>query len=386
MKSKSLLLISGIIVSQVILSSFLMESDAITAVVRGSLPAVINEASGLEFSGGSDFWSHDDHGGSNKIYRIGNTGTLKQAVTISGATNTDWEDITHNSTRANMFIGDFGNNYFDRRNLKIYKIPYPSASTGSSVTASVINFSYPDQHKFPSPWKNFDVEGFFHLNGKLYLFTKGDGNAIAYTKMYKLPDAPGTYVATLVDSFYVNGRITGAAISPDGKSAVLISNTQIHLFRNFTGNNIFTGQHSKITIAGSWTQKEGVTFFSNTLIYLDDEGVPGHNHLYSVDLSAYIITPRLSAPATIEEPVVTTKISAYPNPANSFVFIQTGETFSHVEVVISNLSGQVMKQIVIENPEQNIRLETEMLPSGIYAVQMSGDFRKVMSVLISVVR
>ena len=51
------------------------------------------------------------------------------------------------------------------------------------------------------PWMNFDVEAFFHFNGHLYLFTKADGDAIGYTKMYRLSDDPGSYSATLVDSF-----------------------------------------------------------------------------------------------------------------------------------------------------------------------------------------
>ena len=384
MKVKSLLLILGIIYSQFILSSFQMMTFAISATVRGDLPGSLSESSSLDFDGEKDFWSNNDAGGSNKIYRIGKTGGLKQSITISGSTNYDWEDLTHDASRTHMFIGDFGNNYYTRQNLRIYRIPYPTSETGSTVTPSIIKFSYPDQKKFPSPWKNFDAEGFFSLNNKLYLFTKAEGSAIKYTKMYRLPDKPGTYVATLIDSFYVNSRITGAAISPDGKSAVLISNTQIFLFRNFIDDNIFTGQFYKIPIAGSWTQKEGVSFYSNSLIYISEEGSPGQNHLYTVDLTPYIITPRLAAPPKIEESNLNIKISAYPNPSNTFVFLHNDEVFSHAEVEITNLIGQVVNHFVFENPDQNIRLETEYLPAGIYSIKMIADYRKQMSVLISV--
>ena len=361
-----------------------MMTFAISATVRGTLPSSISESSSLDFDGEDDFWSNNDAGGNNKIYRVGKTGTLKQSVTISGVSNYDWEDLTHDANRSHMFIGDFGNNYFSRQNLRIYRIPYPSSETGSSVTPSIIKFSYPDQHKFPASWKNFDVEGFYSLNKKLYLFTKGEGSAIKYTKMYRLPDDPGTYVATLIDSFYVNDRITGAAISPDGKSAVLISNTKIYLFRNFIDDNIFTGQFYKIPIAGSWTQKEGVSFYSNSIIYISEEGVPGNNHLYTVDLTPYIITPRLAAPLENEELNYKVKFSAYPNPSNSFVFLHNDEIFSHAEVEITNLNGRVVNHFVYENPDQNIRLETDYLPAGIYSIRMIADNRKQMSVLISV--
>ena len=379
------LLISGIIASQIMLTSSLLELSAITATVRGSLPTSLSESSSLEFNGVSDFWSNNDNGGNNKIYRVSSSGSLKQSITILGASNDDWEEITHNSTRTNMFIGDFGNNNSDRQNLKIYKIPYPTSTSGSTITASTINFSYPDQKKFPSSWKNFDVEGFFSLNGKLYLFTKGDGRATKYTKMYRLPDQPGKYVAKLVDSFYVDSRITAASISPDGKSAVLISNTQIHLFRNFTNNNIFTGQYHKISISGSWTQKEGVAFFSNSLIYISEEGSPGRNKIYSVDLSPYIIAPRISSPDINEESVFESEISVFPNPANSFTFIQNNEIFSHAEVIILNLTGQIIDKKVLDNPEPKIRIETDFLKPGIYTIHFIGDNRKEKSVLLSVI-
>ena len=382
MRAKKIFII-GITMSLILLSSLISKISAITAIIRGTLPSTVSEASGLDFTGDSDFWTHND-GGSNKIYRISKSGSLKQTLTISGAANTDWEDLTHNSTRSRMYIGDFGNNNFDRRNLKIYKISYPTSST-TSITASSINFSYPDQNKFPSKWKNFDVEGFFHVNGKLCLFTKGEGSAIGYTKLYTVPDDAGTYVATLVDSFYVNSRITGASISPDGLTAVLISNTNIFLFQDFAGSNIFSGQRTKISISGSWTQKEGVSYYSNSVIYIVDEGSPGSNKIYSVDLTSYISHLRLSSPIE-EETLIEEKptVSVFPNPANSFVFIQTGEVYDHVELMISDLSGVIISRMVFDNPDEKIRLETDALKPGIYTLRIVGDNRKEMSTRLSI--
>ena len=65
------------------------------------------------------------------------------------------------------------------------------------------------------PWMNFDAEGFFQRNGLLYIFSKSDGSAVGYTKLYTIPDQPGTYTATLIDSFYTNDRITSADINSD---------------------------------------------------------------------------------------------------------------------------------------------------------------------------
>ncbi|MBK9026208.1 MAG: hypothetical protein IPL69_20290 [Saprospiraceae bacterium] len=56
--------------------------------------------------------------------------------------NSDWEDLTSDCSRTYMFIGDFGNNACDRTNLHIYRTPYPSTVSGTTVTAEAINFTY----------------------------------------------------------------------------------------------------------------------------------------------------------------------------------------------------------------------------------------------------
>jgi hypothetical protein len=380
MKLKSLAL--GIVI--ILLLSTNQNSFAISATIRGNLPSVLPEASGVDFNGDNCFWSHNDRGGSNKIYRVSNTGTLKQTVVINGATNYDWEDITHNASRTTMYIGDFGNNYFDRKNLKIYKFAYPTSTT-TSVTASVINFSYPDQRKFPSPWKNFDAEAFFHYNNKLYIFTKGDGTAIGYTKLYTVPDAPGTYIATLIDSFHVNSRVTSAAISPDEKSVVLITNTLVFLFKGFSGSNIFNGQCTKISIAGSWTQKEGVTFSTSSYIYLVDEGSP--SRLYTIDLASYMAPPARLASEETSTDIIDSKlkVSAFPNPANSSLTFQTGEKFEKVELIITDLSGQIVKQEIFMNPDDKIQIDSDNMKSGMYAVRIIGDNRKDATLMVSII-
>jgi hypothetical protein len=357
---------------------------AITAEKLGTLPSNISEASGLDYNGSSSFWTHND-GSVNKLYKIGSSGSLKQTVSVTGVSSGDWEDVTHDEDYNYMYIGNFGNNGHDRKSLSIYRISYPRSSSTTSLAASTIKFSYPDQKSFPSKWKNFDAEAFYHYDNNLYIFTKGEGSAAAYTKMYKVPDSPGTYVAELVDSFYVDGRITGAAISPNHSSVVLITNTRIHLFTNFSDDEIFEGSYKKISIDGSWKQREGVTFYKNSEIYLVDEGSPGENRLYSVDLSSYIAPLRMANPALA---IVNqeAKISTYPNPATSFVNIETNEKYERAEVTIVNSSGQVVRQLRFENPEMKLFIETESLPVGMYYIQLIADNRRAITSLISVIR
>lgn len=381
MNSK-LTLRSGLFLSAFLIPSLFISINAVTLTVRGTLPSVVYEASGLDYAG-SDFWTHND-GGSNKIYRVSKSGSLKQTLTVSGASNTDWEDITHHPDKSYMYIGDFGNNNMDRRNLKVYRLPYPSSTT-TSITAAPIYFSYPDQTKFPSKWKNFDVEGFIHHRGKLCLFTKGEGSAIGYTKLYTIPDDPGTHVATLVDSFYVNSRITGAAINANGDVVVLISNTKIYIFSHFSGTNIFNGTCTKLSVSGSWTQKEGVSFYSNSVIYIVEEGSPSRNQIYSFDISSYL---RLAAPSVPEIASMQEEnllnIKTFPNPASTHFYLETGEKFEQADIFIISMTGQIMNQIHLNNTEEQIRIETEFLKPGIYTLLFTGDNRRKNSVLVTI--
>ncbi len=359
------------------------KANAIVATVKGYV-ASVHEASGLDFSGGSSYWTHNDGYGDNRLYKLSSTGSLSRIVTVSNATNVDWEDLASDNQKVNMYIGDFGNNSCSRTNLRIYKIPHPSSNSSSTATASVIRFSYPDQTRFPSKWLNFDVEGFFHLNGKLYLFTKADGNAVGYCKLYTLPDQPGTYTATFIDSFPISSRITGADISPDGRTAVLISNTRIYLFENFSGSNIFNGTYTKINIDGSYTQKEGVCFNSSNSICLIDEG--SSNKLYSVSLSSYmrLSTEPDQAEIKLEQSALLSD-NIFPNPATEFFTVRNPGNFEQADILITDITGKVLNRFPMTKMDAEIRVNTTQLAAGIYFVQMiaEGNRRETARVIMN---
>src|SRR6188768_990232 len=269
--------------------SFGASALTITPSLVTALPANLPECSGLDYTGSGSYWMHNDGYGDNHIYKVNSSGTITRTVTVNGVTNNDWEDLAHDCNRNYLYIGDFGNNACERTNLHIYRINHPKNFSGSSVSADVINFSYPDQTQFPSPWMNFDAEGFFHHNGLLYIFTKADGSAVGYTKLYTIPDQPGTHVATLVDSFYTNDRITSADINSDASAVIISTNNHIHIFTGWSGENIFSGTHKLISIAGSWTQKEALAFKDINHVYMTDEDNGSGNNIYSIDLSTWIV-------------------------------------------------------------------------------------------------
>lgn len=343
---------------------------ALTPTVLGQLPSQIDESSGLSIGPAQENWSHNDGYGDNRLYCFNSSGTLTRTLTLSNATNVDWEDITHDSNFDHLFVGDFGNNANDRTNLRIYRIPHPSSFSGSSVSADIIRFSYPDQQSFPSPWMNFDTESMIHHNGHLYLFTKPDGSAVGYTKLYRLPDQPGTYVATLIDSFYTNDRPTSAAINEDGSALIVMAVSRMHIFQNWTGDNFFSGQHTQINFGGVYTQKEAITFRSRSEVYLTDENNGSGNFLYKADLSVWI-PPVATAIGPVHS--LSEDVTVYPNPANNMVHVKsqlTGNDECRFELY--DLTGNRVKSTVVP-ASIGVKLDVSMLPAGVYYYKFYDD-------------
>lgn len=360
--------------------------SAVTPTVISPLPAQVDESSGLISGPGGINWSHNDGYGDNHLYGFNSFGVLSRTITVTNAVNTDWEDITHDAGFNHLFIGDFGNNANDRTNLKIFRVPFPTATSSASVTASVINFSYPDQQQFPSGWMNFDAEAFFHFNGALYIFSKPDGIAVGFTKLYRVPDQPGSYVATLIDSFYTNDRPTSVAINSDGSAVVLIAVSRIHLFQNWTGDNFFSGQHTQINFGGVYTQKEAVSFRTLSEITMTDENNGVGNFMYSIDLAPFLAAPTSASGNTPSESATVEKVVVFPNPASDYINIRPVQTkdndvlFELFDVLGNRVKSATLPAII------GLRMDVSTLPVGTYYYHITNNGRELMTKRLVVTR
>jgi hypothetical protein len=64
--------------------------------------------------------THNDSGGQANLYEINaSTGAVLRTVAITNATNVDWEDIAQDALY--IYIGDIGNNFGNRTDLKYIK-------------------------------------------------------------------------------------------------------------------------------------------------------------------------------------------------------------------------------------------------------------------------
>lgn len=236
----------------------------------GQMPRQVDESSGVELTEEEGvFLTHNDAGGKAALYKIDEQGKLLETISIPGAKNTDWEDLTQD-TNGFLYIGDFGNNNNKRRNLRIYKVKMDGYRE-----VEEIKFRYEDQEEFPPAKKdqNFDCEAFFWHRNKLYLITKDRGSK-STANVYELPDGPGEYVARKVDVLQTKSQITSADITPDGKRLALLSNKKLLLF-NLSGRKeppFFSGTGKTIPIKQTG-QAEGVVFLDNqSLLITDEEG------------------------------------------------------------------------------------------------------------------
>lgn len=107
-------------------------------------------------------WCIEGCGNDLELYQLDTLGVLEKTILIDDAPNIDWEDITKDQ-QGNLYIGDFGNNDNNRKNLCIYKIKKEDLTKGSTAPSYKISFSYPEQRDFLPKKKNllFDVERFF---------------------------------------------------------------------------------------------------------------------------------------------------------------------------------------------------------------------------------
>lgn len=232
-----------------------------------SLPGSISESSGIEVLPKSgDYITHNDAGNKSDLYQIDPKGEIVKTFSLN-VPNNDWEDLTRDDN-GNLYIADTGNNDNKRKELAIYKVAMEDLNS-----ATAIRFTYENQKEFPPSKKdrNFDSEALFWHGGKLFIVTKDRGQEQT-ANVYTVPDKPGTYKAKLVGSAELNGLVTGAAISPDGKMVVLLEEEKIHLFTGFSSPaKFYEGDSKKINLKGAG-QTEAIAFEDNNTVILTSEG------------------------------------------------------------------------------------------------------------------
>ena len=326
----------------------------------------LDENSGLIFYN-NNIITFNDSGGEANLYEINaSTGNITRTVTITNATNVDWEDITQDASY--IYIGDIGNNNGNRTDLKIYKIAKNDYNGSDDIAvAEIISYSYADQLDFNSNPNNtnWDAEGLISYGEQLLIFSKNWVDNMV--NVYSIPKTNGTYSALLESSYNTNGLITSAEISLNENIIYLIgySNSQAPFMYTIHGipNNsldIFSGIISeKISnIVPLGNQVEAIALFEITpnqhRLYISNE-----KFIFSYEDITIIFPPKLwlieidAETITLDVLDITSDLTftIFPNPLDKTLNLSEKVD----EIIIFDLLGsivtkqQYVKKISIEN-------------------------------------
>lgn len=246
------------------------QSD-ITSV--GILPISVAETSGL-ISYNSRLITHNDSGNDPVLYEFDAiTLEILRTVTVEGAPNTDWEDITQDDDF--IYIGDIGNNNGDRRDLNILSIAKSDYDSNDTVTATIINFSYEDQTDFTTMANSdFDAEALFALEDQLVVLTK-QWQQLG-TVAYRIPKVPGTHIAERFDFNQIDGLVTGATFDIESNTLFLVGYSSLltPFFASFTGvqgDALFSGESLKTNLDIGFAQTEAITRTTDGQFFISSE-------------------------------------------------------------------------------------------------------------------
>lgn len=244
-----------------------------------SFPKKLYENSGLETQDGKSFWTFNDSGGKNHLYKVNSNGKIIKELEVKDAKNIDWEDIAEDMNF--IYIGDFGNNKGDRKDLVIYKIPKAkiNAEKMQKIEAQKIMFDYQGRNNYSKNdyQHDFDCEAMFIYQDKIHLLTKAWKTGIA--GHYVLPTIPGQYEATLLEKIPTDGLLTGADVQKNHVFAVQYTREgEVTLWRFILNKKgrLFEKQ-AHVTYLGKTKkigQIEGITVYNNNL-YISGEGYKG---------------------------------------------------------------------------------------------------------------
>ncbi|WP_235835820.1 hypothetical protein [Cognatitamlana onchidii] len=241
-----------------------------------SIDHEIDEASAIEIVKGFNlFWTIEDSGNQNYLFGLNQKGNIAKKIRIKNAKNKDWEDLTSDSL-GNIYIGDFGNNHKKRKHFSIHKVQHSDLDSDEAI-AKTTNFS------LPKDMASEDFEAFFLLNNNFYIFSK---NAKKST-LLRVANKEGKQKAKLVTTFKLEGKqtkITSAAISPDKNIIVLLNHDKLWQITNFDSQNFLKGDLKKMTFDHS-SQKEGICFKNDSIVYITDERTKGReSYIYTFNL------------------------------------------------------------------------------------------------------
>lgn len=245
---------------------------------------LLGEISGMAYRG-NDIYALNDGGNGPYIFHMDiNTGGIKEKYRIDNLRNNDWEDLA--LYKGYLYIGDFGNNRGDRRNLAIHRISIDSLEFyDPPVRSTYISYNQQKSFNHSAHDHNWDCEAMVVCNDGIFCFSKNWKDL--GTIMYKIEEGVMNKLSP-ADSFNAGFLVTGAHYDSVNSGLYLCgyhdNETYLLHFRNAETVK-FTGEYRKYIIPALKNTQVESLFRKGDYLYLASEMTLKAQALYRIPLS-----------------------------------------------------------------------------------------------------
>lgn len=200
-----------------------------------------------------------------------------------GLKNHDWEEVSLFGD--SLFIGDFGNNFGNRRDLTIYSLPISGIIEGrDGFTRRSFSYSLQESYSNIPHTHRWDCESMIILEKKIILFSKDWQKQ--ETLIYNIDRSYLNSELSPVDSLNLGFLVTGAFLERISSTLYLCGyfdgSTYIAIIDNF-GESSLVAEYKKFIIKGLEGKQIESIFVMDGKIYLASEAKQVKQALYIIE-------------------------------------------------------------------------------------------------------
>lgn len=255
----------------------------------------LDEVSGIQSGAGGRFYLHNDDG-SPSIYVAASNGRHLGKITIRGARNRDWEDISRipGENGPMLVLGDIGDNLARYKSIKLYFVAEPQPSANGAY-AEKVDLLHELKLRYPDGPRDCEAMAYDPASNMLLFLSKRDHPPRLYglplaqalqadqAELHFLAYVPGLRPPVAADLLHNKKRgkwisqPTGMDISGDGRRAAVITYRSLYLFERAQGESwaeAFGKTPLEYVGPPGWYD-EAVTFgFDTPAVYVSTERRP----------------------------------------------------------------------------------------------------------------
>ena len=331
MKRKLIILTAGLILFNASLAFAESPCSEYTIPQNGIsfTSSILDEISGITMSSSNPglLWGHTDSGGEAELYLLKPNGELVHTYKIRGISNVDWEDIdigpcSPYDQKNCIYIGDTGDNEFNRDNKRIHAVEEPDLSGGiptfqsESEELEVLKtwtIHYPSSDQVEQKFINPDCESLMvrPVTGEVYIISKqSSGGEQTLYEMIRGGEQAGQliqkssylFTSTLGSILPLYNAVTGADFSPDGYRFVIRTYASIYEYDLSEYSDIALAfQHPVTLFQNQEIQGEAITYTHDgkSILTAGEKklGKPAEMHYYEcIENADYQEPPAISVP------------------------------------------------------------------------------------------